>query len=150
MSDRIITELTREMRDTLDGIQRADAERLRKIEAKADRVEVQRISDEIARKTAQMQTAIDNLSRRMNRPGGSANDGADADHAAAHGLLQLKHVLRIPKHDAEHPFNPSTDEIDEATLACKAMKHLLKVSTVDALSMAERKSLTAFQLGSSG
>jgi HK97 family phage major capsid protein len=146
-----ISTLAHEMKATLAEIQSADAARVRALESKASKDEVARISDELARKTAQLQTAVDNLSRRMNRPGGgTGSDGGDADHAAARGLLELKHVLRIPKADPEHPFAPTSDEIDEAALACKAMKHLLKVSTADALSMMERKALTSFQLGSSG
>jgi HK97 family phage major capsid protein len=146
-----ITELLREMKSAQDEIMRADAERVRKLEAKADKAEVQRVSDTIAGKVRELQTAVDNLSRKVGRPSGGLGDfSPDANQAAALGLLEIKHALRIPKADPEHPYNPSADEVDEAAVACRAMKHLLKVTSIDILGMAERKALSAFALGSSG
>jgi HK97 family phage major capsid protein len=153
MSDRDLTtvgELLREIKDAQADIQRADQERVRKLETKADKGELDRIADDMARKVTQLQTAVQSLSLKVGRPGGGGDFGPDADQAAARGLLEMKHLLRVPKADPAHPFNPAQDDVDEAALACKSMRNLLKLTSVDALSMLERKALTAFQMGSSG
>jgi HK97 family phage major capsid protein len=153
MSDRDIStvgELLREIKTAQEDIMRADQERTRKLETKADKGELDRIAADMARKAAQLQTAVENLSRKVGRPGGSGDFGPDADQAAARGLLEMKHLLRIPKADPEHPFTPSHDDLAEAELACKAMRNLLKVTSLDALSLLERKALSSFALGSSG
>jgi HK97 family phage major capsid protein len=155
MSDRgaeTIGELLREVKDTRDLIASSEAERLRKIEAKADRGELDRLSQDMAKKTLQLQTAVEALSRKVNRPGagGSGEFSADADQAAARSLVELKYRLRIPKHDPQHPFAPSLDDVSEAETAIKAMRHLLRTTSIDTLDHVERKALTSFQLGSSG
>jgi HK97 family phage major capsid protein len=148
-----ISELLREVQTTRDAIQRADQTRVAAIENKADRGEVQKISDHLAKQVAALQAAVDSISRKIGRPGASAlgaEFSAGADAAAARSLVELKYRLRIPKHDPQHPFAPSMDDVSEAETAIKAMRHLLRTTSIDTLDHVERKALTSFQLGSSG
>jgi HK97 family phage major capsid protein len=99
------------------------------------------------------QRAVNTLSVKLGRPGASAIGGdfsAGADEAAARGLCELKHFLRVPRADAAYPFAPTHDDVGEASLAIKAMRRLLKTTSLDTLDAMERKALTSFQLGSSG
>lgn len=156
MSDRdipgTIGDLMREIKTAQEEIVRADAERVRKLEQKADKAELTRLTDELASKCTKLQTAVESLSRKIGRPGGGGPGDFtfEADQKAARGLLELKNQLRVPKADIEREYRPTPDELTEAELAVKAMKHLLKTSSIDTLPLLERKALTSFQLGASG
>jgi hypothetical protein len=105
-----VAELLEEVRKTRDEIMRADSVRLEKIAAKADKGELDRLSDHVAKQVAELQRAVNTLSVKLGRPGAGAIAGdfsAGADRAAARGLLELKHLLRSPKADPEHVFAPS-------------------------------------------
>jgi HK97 family phage major capsid protein len=149
-----VAELLEEVRKTRDQLARADTERLAKIEQKASRDELERLAADMAGKTLQLQRAVDTLSLRLNRPSAGALGGdfsPGAERAAARGLLELKHMLRVPKADFAHPFRPSEDDLTEAEIACKAMRHVLKLSGgIEGLDGVERKALSSFMLGSSG
>jgi hypothetical protein len=121
MSDRdiptTVSDLLREIKTTQEQIVRADAERVRMIQEKADRSAVDKVSADLARHVAALQGAVDSLSKKVNRPGGSSagerSNGADQ----ARGLLEMKHLLRQPKADPDHSFNPSMDDVAEAEIA---------------------------------
>jgi hypothetical protein len=94
MSDRgaeTIAQLLSEIKAAHDEIMRADTERTRKIEAKCDRAELQKLSEEMSRKSAQLQAAMDSLALKVGRPGGSSglDTAAMTLRQSARGLLQL-------------------------------------------------------------
>ena len=149
-----VAELIREVTRTRDEIMRADSVRLEKIAAKADKGELDRLADHVAKNVAALQVAVNSISRKIGRPGASALGGEfspGAERAAARGLLELKHMVRQPKADPLHVFNPSEDDLTEAEIACKAMRHVLKLSGgIEGLDGIQRKALSSFALGSSG
>jgi HK97 family phage major capsid protein len=144
-----ITELTREMKTALDSIQREDAVRVRMIETKADKAEVERIAKDMATKMAALQSATDRLSARMGRPAaGGIDANATSLREQARGLLETKFFNAVTRANSDIVFNPSEDEITEAEVACKAIKRLFKVSHGQ-LTAPETKALTSFAVGSS-
>jgi HK97 family phage major capsid protein len=148
-----VASLLRDIKSFQDEIARADQERTRKLEAKADRGELQKLADEMARKSAELQTAVEALSVKLGRPGGSGNidTGAATLRQSARGLLELKHQMRTPKSEpTETPFNPSEADLDEAEHAVRGLRHMFKCTTLEQLPMIERKALTSFNMGASG
>jgi HK97 family phage major capsid protein len=62
-----------------------------------------------------------------------------------------RHDLLVPKRDGPQPdYVPSGIEIDDAMLATKAIRSLLRHGDIERLPGEERKSLTAFSFGNSG
>jgi HK97 family phage major capsid protein len=105
---------------------------------------------ELRTKVAKMEAAIDGLSRRLGRPGGS-DSGNTTERDEARALLELKHVIRQPKHDpGGAPFVADEPAIEEAMLAVKGMRHLLQTTDINSLPHDERKALTSFSVGASG
>jgi HK97 family phage major capsid protein len=136
-----IASLVREISDTRSAIQAADAARMRAIEGKASREEVQRIAD-----------AITAMSVKLNRPGaGALNPATTSLRDSARGLLQLKHQDRTPKAaPGDPPPNFSEGEIEEAEHAVRGLRHLMKSTSIDQLPLVEHKALTSFSMGASG
>ncbi|UGY16730.1 phage major capsid protein [Bradyrhizobium septentrionale] len=97
----------------------------------------------------QVRADVDRLALRVNRPGFD-NISDDANRKAAIGLLRLKHDLKIPKHDVQHPFVASEDQIAEATTHIEALKALMHSADVGRLPEAMRKALSSFSFGSNG
>src|SRR5262249_41150678 len=64
---------------------------------------LERISADMGRNVVKLQSAFDALSVKIGRPGSSIDVGEEADRASARGLLESKHLLRVPKIDHEHP-----------------------------------------------
>jgi HK97 family phage major capsid protein len=147
-----VHELLAELKSLRDQIAVVDAERRGKIEAKADRNELQRVADDMAKKVGALQAAVNNLSVRVGRPGSGSLEGpANSLRESARGLLLLKHQARVPKSAPDEPvFSPSEQDLEEAELACLGIKHLFKCTTIEQLPMVERKALTAFNMGASG
>jgi HK97 family phage major capsid protein len=113
--------------------------------------------DNLEKKSADMninmqrlQSAFDGLSRKIGRPGGADLGGQQSERQAAVGLLEMKHALKVPKHDIEHAFTASEDEIAEAQTAIQGIKNLLRVTSIDQIPLHQRKALTSFSIGSSG
>jgi HK97 family phage major capsid protein len=153
MSDRDITsvsELLREIKTTQDEVLRCDAERVRRLEAKADKAELDRIAADMVGKVTQLQGAVERLSAKVGRPGGSSFDaGAQTLREAARGLLEAKFLTTVTKADSNIRFNPTEDEMSEAEVAVLAQKHLFKCN-FDRLPALEQKALSSFNMGASG
>jgi HK97 family phage major capsid protein len=142
--------LLREVADTKRAIQDGDSSKrsqLTEAAAKLDRV----VADVNAR-YAQLESAINIVSKKLNRPGvGAADVGALSLRESARGLLELKHYARTPKAAPdEQPFCPSEAELEEAEHAVRGLRHLFKCTTIDQLPLIERKALTSFNMGASG
>lgn len=118
-------------------------------EVKAARDAVAAGDTERDRSLKQIKTDIDRLALRVNRPG-QEQIGDEANRNAAIGLLRLKHDLKIPKHDVQHPFVASEDQIAEATTHIEAIKALMHSADVGRLPDAMRKALSSFSFGSNG
>jgi HK97 family phage major capsid protein len=118
--------------------------------AKLERV----VTDQAAWVTKQqsLEAAIESLSKKVNRPGGSGSDDKDGEavRKSAIGWLEQRHLLRVPKMDPLHPFAATEAEIEEAIGATKAMRALLHSVDIAHLPEFQRKALTAFQMGASG
>jgi HK97 family phage major capsid protein len=124
-----LNDLLSEVRATRDAVASGDTERDRTLK--------------------QIKADVDRLALRVNRPGHDSF-GDDADRKAAIGLLKLKHDLKIPKHDAQHPFVASEDAITEAKTHIEAIKALMHSADVGRLPEAMRKALSSFSFGSNG
>lgn len=150
-----VAELIREVSRTRDEIARADSARLEKIAAKADKGEVDRLADHMAKQVAALQAAVNQISLKIGRPGAGAIASGDfspaVDRAAARGLLELKHQIRVPKAlPGEPAFNPSETELEEAEHAVRGLRHLFKATSIEQIPLLERKALTSFSMGASG
>jgi len=113
---------------------------------------IDRISADMAAQATRAQTleaAIETLSKKVGRPGGPEFSD-EVNRKAALGLLELRHLARVPKRDAEHPFKPTEEQIAEAATAIKGVRGLLKTTDIGNLPEDCRKALTSFNLGSSG
>jgi len=113
-----------------------------------------RISSELSDKAtalAATEEALNEISRKINRPGfGAADDDEKTIALQARGLLEIRHQLKVQKKSAEFVFNPSEQEVDDAKAAVAALKNLINSTSVDQLSERDRKALTAFNVGSNG
>jgi HK97 family phage major capsid protein len=112
-----------------------------------------RIAEDVAANFAKQQSyeeAINQLSKKMGRPGAGTADELDLERKEAIDFLRARHNLRVPKHDAAHQFNPADDHVTEAVLACKAVRGLMRTTDVNMLPADQRKALSSFALGSSG
>jgi hypothetical protein len=154
MSDRIagVAELLAEVKELRDQLAAADQERLAKIANCASKAELTQLAEKMAQKSAELAKAVDQISLRLNRPGGNSGDtGAITLRQSARELLELRHVNRIPKSSPDDlPFCPGEAELEEAEHAVRGIKHLLKTTSIDTLPVIERKALTAFSMGASG
>jgi HK97 family phage major capsid protein len=155
MSDRIagVAELLSEVKELRDQLATAETERLAKIAACASKAELQKLAEDMARKSAELAKAVDQISLRLNRPGGVGGGDTSAVtlRQSARELLELRHVNRIPKSSPDDlPFCPGEAELEEAEHAVRGIKHLLKTTSIDTLPVIERKALTAFSMGASG
>jgi hypothetical protein len=92
-------------------------------------------------------SAVENLSRKIGRPGGGSNldDGVVTLRQSARDLLQLKHETRVTKSSpSELPYLPGENEIEEATLAVQGLHHLFKATDISQIPLLEHKALTSF------
>lgn len=138
------------------------AELKREIEAKsataADvEAKLARITADVAKHFEALQgveKTIDEMAKKAARR--NPDPAADVEIKHARGLLELMHVTKHAKASLEVPFQPTDAEIEDAQLAVKAlrrlMKHPLELATpgLDRLSDAERKALTSFAVGNNG
>ncbi|OSI33030.1 hypothetical protein [Bradyrhizobium canariense] len=124
-----LIDLLNEVRATRDALASGDTER-----------------DKVLQK---IKADIDRLTLRVGRPG-LDNFDDDASRKAAIGLLKLKHDLKIPKTDAQLPFVPSEDAINEAKNHIDAIKALMRSADVGRLPDFQRKALSSFSFGSNG
>jgi hypothetical protein len=77
----------------------------------------------------QIEQSVNELFRKVGRPGLSHYDGGDgtAERADAIGLCMTKHMLDRPKDDGVAPdYAPSSGEIDEALRCKKAIVKLFR------------------------
>jgi HK97 family phage major capsid protein len=156
MSDRsegAIQDLLTEIRVTRDAIATADATRLAAIAGKADQAALTRLGEEMARKTAALQAAVEQLSLKVGRPGGGGNPdtGAATLRQSARDLLQLKYEMRVTKSSpSELPYSPGENELEEAENAVRGLRHLMKATDISKIPLIEHKALTSFSMGASG
>jgi hypothetical protein len=111
---------------------------------------LQKVTDDQRKKLDRMGSAIENLSKKMGRPGAGDFDLGSTDREQAIKLCAIKHEQRQPKSEPEQVFIASEDQIAEATLAIKGMRNLLHTTSLEALPLDQRKAMTSFSLGSSG
>jgi len=121
--------------------------------------EIKRASADIAtgdQRTAsrfdEVERSVNELFKRIGRPGSVTERDDDADERkSAADLCILKHDLQQPKVDvAAAEYAPSSNEIDEAVRANRAMKALWRHADPGKLDPMERKSLSAFSMGNTG
>jgi HK97 family phage major capsid protein len=100
----------------------------------------------------EIEASVNDLFKRVSRPGGFTDDKDEASaRKHARELCIVKHDLQQPKVDvAAAAYEPSTNEIDEAVRANRAMKALWRHADPGKLDHMERKSLSAFSMGNTG
>lgn len=162
MSD--VAELVREVKQTREQIEKADAERTKvfeelrgdiakhsasqgETEAKLTRIAEGQAT--LATKQAELEAAINEHAKVLKRPG-QEQFSDEANRKAAIGLLELKHQLQVVKKDNDHPFAPTEEQIAEASIACKSMNALINSTDVTLLGVDQRKALSSFMFGSNG
>lgn len=105
-------------------------------------------------KSAGIEATVNELVKKMNRPGGEDKLSEEAEIKAARGLLELKHGLKHPKVDPDFPMSFKDADVDEARLAVKTLRRVMKMANLEndlgRLSDAERKALSSFSFGGNG
>src|SRR5262245_48314548 len=163
--EETIAELLKQVTETRTEIGKADNERttalaelrsdvekgsksVTEVVAKIDRISTDMAAN--ATKVQGLEEAIKSLSKKVGRPSGDPDFSDDANRKAAVGLLELRHLLKVPKIDNEHPFAPTEDQITDAGTAIKAIRALLKTTDIGNLVDIYRKALSSFSVGTSG
>jgi len=131
-----LTDLTDEIRQTRETIAKADDDR-------------RKILTDIKAEQTSLRSSLDELYKRTGRLG-LGGFSEDAERKAAIGLLELKHALKIPKRDAQHPFVASEDQIAEAKTHIDAIRALMHTTDIGSLPDLQRKALSSFSFGSNG
>lgn len=96
-----------------------------------------------------IESSINSLYLKTCRPGRERGFEDTDERKDARNLCIVKHDLQVPKVDGTQPaYEPSSEEIDDALTARKAMNNLLRHGNLDRLDNLEKKSLTSFSFGS--
>jgi len=163
--EETIAELLKQVTEARTDIGKADNERttaLAELRADIEKgsksvtevvAKIDRISADMANNATKVQTleeAIKSLSKKVGRPAGDPEFSDEANRKAAVGLLELRHLLKVPKVDLDHPFAPTEDQITDGITAIKAMHALFKTTDLANLSDVHRKALSSFNVGTSG
>jgi HK97 family phage major capsid protein len=103
---------------------------------------------ELRTKYGGLESTVNDVLRKLQRPGSEV--GGDTDerkHAVQYCMT--KHALTVPKNDGHAAlYVPSSSEVEDATLATKAIRSLFRHGNIERLDNLERKSLTSFAFGS--
>jgi hypothetical protein len=159
--DPSFNDLLRSIREARESILRSDGERTRLIGeiqkaikggAIGEQVDtLDRVVQDIAGRMSAVQSACDQLTVKMGRPSGGFDFSPSSEEAAARGLVQLRHLQRVPKSDPMvPPFEPTSEQMSEAVLAVKGIRGLLHTTSIDQLPFDQRKALSSFNMGASG
>jgi len=105
--------------------------------------------DETRRQIRAVEASVNDLYRKVGRPGAEIGDDGD-ERTSAIGLCQI-HKETVTEDDV-HTANyvPSSTEIQTALLARKGLKALFRTGHIDRLEPEYRKSLSSFSFGNSG
>lgn len=116
-----------------------------------------RVSTDLAasiEKHQSLETTINEMVKKMNRPQGGDASSEEVEIKAARGLLELKHQMAHTKRDPDFPFAPKDGDIEEARIAVKTLRRVMHMANLDhdlqRLSDVERKALSSFNFGSNG
>ena len=128
----------------------AEVERTRATLENSDNATDRKLAD-VRREIARLEKSFNELAKRTGRPT-YGETSADAERASAIELLEQKSALRSPKSDlmADDSGSFSTQQIDEAATAIKAVRNLMKCTDFKQLPMEQQKALSAFNMGSFG
>jgi len=166
MSDRAgFAELAEEIKTTRENIAKADEERGHLLDEMREDIKkhgqmtadteakIVKMTGDLtgmATKTQGLEDSLNELRKRVYRPGQEPELNDDANRKAAIGLLRLKHEIKITKKDADHPFMPNEEQITEAGVAVKALSALMNSTDIANLSVEHRKALSSFNFGHNG
>jgi HK97 family phage major capsid protein len=95
-----------------------------------------------------IETSLNDLYKRLQRPGAEHRSGDEDEHKCARDLCILKHDLDKPKNEGGPEYVPGHDEIETAVGAYRATRKLLRHGNLDRLDVQEKKSLTSFAFAS--
>lgn len=118
--------------------------------------ELTKMSDILAQgdqRVEALERSVNEILRKAGRPGGigQLGDGADLERKSAIEMCKIRHDERVPKSDdVTKAYTPSSQEIDEALAARRALSHVIRKGGMGGLDAAEQKSLSAFSFGSPG
>ena len=127
-----------------------EVERTRASLENSDSATDRKLAD-VRRELTRLEKSFNTLAVRNGRPS-YGETSADAERASAIELLEQKSAMRAPKSDvsADEPGSFSSQQIDEAAVAIKAMRNLMKCTDFKQLPMEQQKALSAFNMGSFG
>jgi len=94
-------------------------------ELRKSREVLDRHGTKLDRRVSELGETVDDLCRRMNRPGGDGGYSAEEvdERKDLVAWLHTKHALATPKNDGGAPaYEPTSAEISDAAVARKAMR----------------------------
>jgi HK97 family phage major capsid protein len=100
-----------------------------------------------------IEASVNELFRKVGRPGLSYSGGNDADfeRKSAIEMCRTRYNERVPRDDGiTKEYSPSSSEIDEAMAARRAFSHVVRFGTPAKLDAYEQKSLSAFSFAGTG
>jgi HK97 family phage major capsid protein len=101
----------------------------------------------------QIEASINELFRKVGRPGMGYSETADADfeRKSATEMCMIRHAERVPKVDGViKEYSPSNSEIDEAMAARRGFSHTIRHGSAANCDAFVQKSLSAFTFAGTG
>jgi hypothetical protein len=115
-------------------------------EIKLASANIRSTDDETRRQIRAVEESVNDLYRKVGRPGGYADPRDTDERKDAADMVIAKHSLDVPRIETTE-FRPSGAQVDEALQAMRGLRQLIRHGDPNKLSGEVRKSLSAFSFG---
>jgi HK97 family phage major capsid protein len=99
-----------------------------------------------AKRLDSIEQSVNELFKRTGRPGGYTDFSDTDERKDAAAMVIAKHSIDVPRFETTE-YQPSSSQIDEAMLAMRGLRQLIRHGDPNKLSSDVRKSLSAFSFG---
>jgi hypothetical protein len=99
-----------------------------------------------AKRLDSIEQSVNDLFKRTSLPGGYADFSDTAERKDAAEMVIAKQSLDVPRFETAE-YQPSREQVDEAVMATRGLRQLIRHGDPNKLSAEVRKSLSAFSLG---
>jgi HK97 family phage major capsid protein len=143
--DTGLADLFRDVKTASENIATAETRTTRSI------AELRKSSLDLESKYDGLESSVNDLWKRVQRPGAEGFNGDVDERKDAIGHCVVKDNLTVPRVEGNASvYVPTSSEIDDAVLARKAFRNYFRHGDVNRLDLVERKSLSSFAFGNVG